>query len=54
MRDLPPDRDALSSISTRRTERAVARPLSEGRFEIHGPAADSAVVEAWADDYKTS
>jgi|GEM_PF-833573 hypothetical protein len=30
------------------TEQAAA---PEGRCEIHGPAEDSAVVEAWADDY---
>jgi hypothetical protein len=46
-----PARDALRSISTKRTERTVARPVPEGRFEIHGPAAGSAVVQAWADDY---
>ena len=46
-----PARDALRSISTKRTERTVARPVPEGRSEIHGPAAGSAVVQAWADDY---
>ncbi|WP_082754123.1 SIMPL domain-containing protein [Mycobacterium sp. NAZ190054] len=29
---------------------ALAPPLPEGRWEIHGPG-DSALVEAWADDY---
>ena len=38
-------------ITTTRIERATAAPVSEGRCEIHGPVAGSAVVEAWADDY---
>lgn len=51
-------------VSTRQTERmadsrtdlsgdnqAVAAPKPNGRFNIRGPAADSPVVEAWADDY---
>ncbi|GFM17222.1 uncharacterized protein PO1_contig-015-2 [Mycobacterium sp. PO1] len=29
----------------------VAVPMPEGRCFIHGPATDSPVVEAWADDY---
>jgi hypothetical protein len=43
--------DAVRPISTKRTERAVAGPVSEGRCEIQGPVAGRAVVEAWADDY---
>jgi hypothetical protein len=35
----------------KRTARPVATPVPEGRFEIHGPAAGRAVVEAWSDDY---
>jgi hypothetical protein len=46
-----PARDAVQPTSTNRTEQAVAPPVPEGRSEIHGPAAGSSVVEAWADDY---
>jgi hypothetical protein len=46
-----PPSDAIQPSSTKQTEQAVAPPVPEGRCEIHGPAADSAVVEAWADDY---
>jgi hypothetical protein len=46
-----PVRHAERSISTKRTERAVAPPVLEGRCEVHGPVAGSAVVEAWADHY---
>jgi hypothetical protein len=46
-----PARDAVRSMSTTRAVRSVARPVSEGRSEVHGPVAGSAVVEAWADDY---
>jgi hypothetical protein len=46
-----PARHAVQPASTSRTEQAVAPPVPKGRCEIHGPAADSAVVEAWADDY---
>jgi hypothetical protein len=40
---------AISDLRALLDERAA--PVPEGRCEIHGPAADSAVVEAWADDY---
>jgi hypothetical protein len=33
------------------TEQAVAPPVPDGRFQIHGPTATNAVVEAWADQY---
>lgn len=33
------------------TDQAVAVTESEVRYDIRGPAANSAVVEAWADDY---
>jgi hypothetical protein len=46
-----PASDAVPPSSIEQTEQAVAPPLPEGRCEIHGPAADSAVVQAWADDY---
>jgi hypothetical protein len=46
-----PPSDAVPPSSIEQTEQAVAPPLPEGRCEIHGPAADSAVVQAWADDY---
>lgn len=46
-----PARHAVRPISTKGTERAVARPAFEGRCEVHGPVPGSAVVEAWADDY---
>jgi hypothetical protein len=46
-----PARLAVGPISTERTERAVAGPVPEGRSEVHGPVAGSAVVDAWADDY---
>lgn len=46
-----PARHAAPSVPTTRTERAVAGPASEGRCEVRGPMAGSAVVEAWADDY---
>ena len=37
-------------MSTKSTQRAVAGVVSEGRYEVHGPVAGRAVVEAWADD----
>jgi hypothetical protein len=46
-----PARHAVRPMSTKRTEQAVAGPVPEGRSEVHGPVAGSAVVEAWADDY---
>jgi hypothetical protein len=47
-----PDSDAAQRNSIRPAEQAAAAAVpEEGRCEIHGPAADSAVVEAWADDY---
>jgi uncharacterized protein YggE len=46
-----PERDAIQPTSTKQTGLAVADAVPEGRCEIHGPASDSAVVEAWADDY---
>jgi hypothetical protein len=51
VRDVPPGSTHVRPISTERTERAVARPVPEGRSEVRGPVAGSAVVEAWADDY---
>lgn len=46
-----PAHHAAQPTSTNPTEPVVAPPVPEGRCEIHGPAADRAVVEAWADDY---
>jgi hypothetical protein len=46
-----PARDAVRPISTKQTEQAVAPTVPGGRCEIHGPTADSAVVEAWVDCY---
>jgi Protein of unknown function (DUF541) len=46
-----PAGDAVPPGSIKRTEQAVVAAVPEGRCEIHGPAADSAVVEAWADGY---
>ena len=46
-----PARDAVQPTSAKLTEHAVAPPVPEGRFKIQGPAADSPVVEAWADGY---
>jgi hypothetical protein len=43
-----PARDTRRTVST---ERADGHPVPDGRWEIHGPAVDSAVVDAWADDY---
>lgn len=37
--------------STKRTEKAMTDEVSQGRFVIHGTAPDSAVVQAWAEDY---
>ena len=42
---------AVQPSSTKQTEQAVAAAVPEVRHDIHGPAADSAVVQAWADDY---
>ncbi|BBZ13592.1 hypothetical protein [Mycobacterium branderi] len=42
---------ATRPASGKPTEQAMAARMFEGSFEIHGPAADSPVVEAWADDY---
>lgn len=46
-----PALDGGQPTATKPNEQAVAPPEPEGRCEIHGPAAGSAVVEAWADDY---
>src|SRR3954469_15286129 len=46
-----PTRHPERSIPTNQTERSVAPPVLDGRCEVHGPAAGSAVVEAWADHY---
>jgi uncharacterized protein YggE len=46
-----PASDAVPPSSIKQTEQAVTAAVPEGRCEIHGPAADSAVVEAWADHY---
>lgn len=47
-----PRRDDGVPASTRPTEQVrLPRQLSDGRYEIHGPTATSAAVEAWADDY---
>lgn len=43
--------DAVRPKPIRRTERTLAGPLPQGRCEVRGPAAGSAAVEAWADDY---
>jgi TPR repeat protein len=45
-----PASDVVKPSSTKQTEQAVAPAEPKGRCEIHGPE-DSAVVEAWADDY---
>jgi hypothetical protein len=45
-----PTPDARRPVSSKRTERAAGHPVPGGRFKIQG-SADSAVVEAWADDY---
>ncbi len=37
--------------STKPAEQATAAPVPPGRCEIHGPAAERSVVEAWTDDY---
>lgn len=42
---------AVRPRSTMPTERTATGPLAQGRYEVRGPAVDSAVVEAWADDY---
>jgi hypothetical protein len=42
---------AVQPSSTKQTGQAVADALPEVRRDIHGPAADSSVVQAWADDY---
>jgi hypothetical protein len=41
----------IQRISTKPVEPAMASFVPEGRCEIHGPGADSPMVEAWADDY---
>lgn len=49
-----PTRDAVRPVrpvSIKRTRRSAGGPVSDGRCEIHGPVAGSAVVEAWADAY---
>lgn len=46
-----PASDAAQPSSMKQAKQAVAAAMPEGRCEIHGPAADSALVEAWADDY---
>jgi hypothetical protein len=46
-----PARPALRPIATKRTQRATAGHVAEGRYEIHGPVAGTAVIEAWADAY---
>jgi hypothetical protein len=46
-----PAGDAVQPTSTKPTEPTVAPPMPEGRCEIHESTADSAVVEAWANDY---
>jgi hypothetical protein len=46
-----PARRVVRPVSTKRTEGAVAGSVPEGRCEVHGPVAGSAVVQAWADDY---
>lgn len=46
-----PARRAALPMSFKRAERAVAGPVPEGRSDVYGPVAGSAVVEAWADDY---
>jgi hypothetical protein len=46
-----PARHAARATPTKRTKRAVAGAVSDGRFEIQGPVAGAAIVEAWADDY---
>jgi hypothetical protein len=46
-----PDGTPIRLNSTEQPQRATTTPLPEGRFTIHGPTADRAVVEAWADDY---
>ncbi|WP_156685609.1 hypothetical protein [Mycobacterium sp. Marseille-P9652] len=35
----------------KQAERAAPPPVPDGRWEINGPRPDSAIVEAWADDY---
>lgn len=46
-----PSSPAGQGNSAAETEQAVATKVLEGRHDISGPTADSAVVEAWADDY---
>jgi hypothetical protein len=46
-----PARAAVQPTSAKQTEQAAALPVPEGRSKIQGPAADSPVVEAWADGY---
>ncbi len=46
-----PDQHAAQSNSIEQTEPASEVMVPDARYEIRGPAAGSAVVEAWADDY---
>ncbi|AFS13651.1 Hypothetical protein MIP_02410 [Mycobacterium intracellulare subsp. intracellulare MTCC 9506] len=46
-----PASDVGQRTSPKQPEQAPPPPVPGGRREIHGPAPDSAAVEAWADDY---
>jgi hypothetical protein len=46
-----PDSDVLQPISPKPSVQVPAAEVPEDRCEIHGPATNNAVVEAWADDY---
>lgn len=46
-----PASEAGLHTSPKQAEQAPPPPTPDGRFQVHGPAPDSAVVEAWADDY---
>lgn len=46
-----PARDAGQRASPKQAEQAPPRPAPDGRYQVHGPAPDSAIVAAWSDDY---
>jgi len=46
-----PTTAAVQPISLAPTKKGGGATLPAGRCEIHGPALDSTVVQAWADDY---
>jgi len=46
-----PSDGAAQLYAPEAAEKAIAAPILQGRYEIHGPTVDSAVVQAWSDDY---